>query len=405
MAYEVIVVGGGASGMIAALTAAEKGKRVLLLEKNDRLGKKLSATGNGRGNISNISISADNYRGADPNFVIPALSAFGVEDTRRFFASLGVIFRQEEGRIYPASFQASSVSDCLRFALEKAGVQVRTGFTVEDIVRGKGGFSVKGRGENIFCSRLIMAAGGEAAPVLGGSARGYKLLEKLGHSSSRRFPALVQLKTDNTYPRAMQGLKLDARIFLLTEGKKEEEAFGEVLFTEYGISGNGVFAISRQASAALDRGEAAQISLDLLPDISHEVLTELLYQRRRDCGHLTLEHFFAGLLHKKLGIMICKYAGLRPLSREGSSLEDKELQALTDSIKDLRLPLIGTTGFANAQVTAGGIYTDQVDPHTMGSLICPGLYITGELLDIDGLCGGYNLQWAWSSGHLAGCLL
>ena len=406
MIYEVTVIGGGASGMTAALTAARSGHSVLLLEKNERLGKKLAASGNGRGNLSNTHLNAGFYHGADPAFVKPALSAFGVEQTRDFFRSVGVVCRREEdGRLYPASNQASSVVDCLRFALAEAGVDIRLGVTAERIRRVNEGFAVDCGEESFSCRRLIVAAGGEASPKLGGTAEGYRLLTALGHHSTPRFPALVQLKTDNAYPRAMQGLKLDGTARIEAAGRTLAEAAGEILFTEYGVSGPAVFSISRAAAEAAGAGREAEVVLDLMPALSREELKDLLSRRCAECGYLTLENYFAGLLHKKLGVMLCRYCSLGPMTQTASCLGCGDIAALTEAIKAFRLPLRGTTGFANAQVTAGGIRTDEVDPFTMRSRLVQGLYLTGEVLDIDGACGGYNLQWAWSSGHLAGCLL
>lgn len=403
---QVIIIGGGAAGMMAALTAAKQGASVTLLEKNERLGKKLAATGNGRGNLSNRLMNSGCYNGADPGFTKPALAAFGVDDTVAFFRALGVICREDEdGKLYPMSNQASSVVDCLRFAIEAAGINVLTGFTAEKVRRDKHGFTVTGGGQELSCDRLIIAAGGEAAPKLGGSPSGYKLLEALGHHSTPRFPALVQVKTDNTYPKAMQGLKIDGEVTLEVKGGSREKAAGEILFTEYGISGPAVFAVSRVAAEAAAKGIEARAVLDMLPELGWHQLYELLAERSRSCGYLTLENFFAGLLHKKLGIMLCKYCGIAPLSRLCGTLTDNELKQLADAVKKFRLAVKGVTGFANAQVTAGGISTKEVDPRTMGSRLVSGLYLAGEVLDIDGICGGYNLQWAWSSGYLAGCLL
>ena len=406
MRQQLIIIGGGAAGMMAALTAAENGISVTLLEKNERLGKKLAATGNGRCNIANSKLDCSFFRGADPSFVRPALEAFGLDKTIEFFRRIGVVIREdEEGKLYPMSNQASSVVDCLRFALDNAGVKVRTGFCAEQIRREKQGFSIIGNGEELSCCRLIVTAGGEAAPALGGSDGGYKLLEMLGHHSTSRYPSLVQLKTDNTYPKALQGLKLDAVVSLEVSGKCREKGTGELLFTQYGVSGPAAFAVSRSAALALAAKKPASLLLDLLPELNEDQLLYLLRQRQHNCAYLTLENFFAGLIHKKLGIMIFRYCGMQPLSRSCGELSFDQLRQVAAAVKNFRLPLKGTTGFANAQVTAGGIKTSEVYPQTLASHLVPGLYLAGEILDIDGLCGGYNLQWAWSSGHLAAQLL
>ncbi len=397
----VLIVGGGASGMTAAITAAEDSQnRVILIEKQARVGKKLLATGNGCCNLSNTDLSIENYFGADVSFVIPALKRFGLDATLAFFASLGLLTRAEEsGKIYPYSMQAGSVLDILRFALERPNIDVRCDTAALSVSRKDSGFSVETSSGRILSDKLIIACGGMAAPKLGGTMDGYELLKALGHSRTALYPSLVQIKTDNTYPRALKGIKTDARVSIISGNRDIRSSFGEVLFTEYGLSGPAIFEISRFVSTE----KGLSVSLDLMPEHGESDIADLLFKRLKNAKNLNCENFLTGFLNKRLGQMVLKYAGIG-LAIPCSSLTNDIIHKIVKSIKDFRLPVTGTTGFENAQVTAGGIRTSEFYSETLESRLCPGLFAAGEVLDIDGRCGGYNLQWAWSSGMLAGKL-
>ncbi len=397
----VLIVGGGASGMTAAITAAEDSQnRVILIEKQARVGKKLLSTGNGCCNLSNTDLSPENYFGADVGFITPALNRFGLDATLAFFASLGLLTRAEEsGKIYPYSLQAGSVLDILRFALERPNIEVRCDTAALSVSRKGNGFSVETSTGRILADKLIIACGGAAAPKLGGTMDGYELLKSLGHSRTALYPSLVQIKTDNTYPRALKGIKTDARVSVISGSRDICDSFGEVLFTEYGLSGPAIFEISRFVSTEKE----LFISLDLMPEHGDSDISDLLKSRRKSAGNLSCENFLTGFLNKRLGQTVLKYAGIS-LSFPCSSLTNDMLHKAVKSIKDFRLPVTGTTGFENAQVTAGGIRTSEFCSETLESRLCPNLFASGEVLDIDGRCGGYNLQWAWSSGMLAGKL-
>ena len=398
---QVIVIGGGASGLMAALTAAEeKGNRVLLLERQQRIGRKLLATGNGRCNLTNTGAALPNYHGGDPDFAAPALSRFTPEDTLRFFHGLGLLTVTEHGgRVYPLSNSANSVLDVLRFALDKAGVELRCPCPVTELRREKQGFSVRTEGETLRADRLIVACGGAAGAKLGGVMDGYKLLKPLGHRRTGLYPALVQLVTAPEYPRALKGVRAQAAVRLTRRDALLAESRGEVQFTDNGVSGPAVFDVSRAASTG---GEGLTLHLSFLPCTEEETLA-LLRQRQRDLPELTASELLTGMLHNRLGRMLVKYAGLganAPLCE----LTGAELSAAARACLDFCLPVKGTEGFDHAQVTAGGIQTGDVDPETLESRLVPGLFLCGELLDVDGDCGGYNLQWAWASGRLAGRL-
>ncbi len=391
------VIGGGASGMMAALAAC-RGGRVILYERQARLGRKLMATGNGRCNLSNRAAAVGHYHGGDPAFVGPALARFGVDETLAFFRALGLLTVQEpDGRIYPFSNQANSVSDVLRLALEQSSVELRPGCEVRELRRVRGGFSVRYDGGEDRADRVIVAAGGLAGGKLGGTGAGYDLLKSLGHHCTKLYPALVQLRTDNTWVRSCKGVRTQARVALLQSDTVLAAETGEVQFTDFGISGPCVFDLSR---ACAGRGGLTAV-LDLCPCLSEQEILSHLRGRCSRFPDLTLEDLLTGLIHNRLGRTVLRERGYALTGRCGS-LREQDLSRISAGIKAFRLPVLGAMDLSQAQVTAGGILTDEFDPETMESRLVPGLYATGEVLDIDGDCGGFNLQWAWSSGRLAG---
>jgi len=397
----VIVIGGGAAGMAAAVTAADRGHTVTLLERQARVGRKLLSTGNGRCNLSNTHAGAQHYHG-DPELAASVLAQPGLDvaGTLDWFAGLGLLTTEEPGgRLYPFSNMAASVVDVLRFALERRGVTVVAGSPVTGIrVKGKS-FTVTTEAEVYTAEAVILAAGGAAGAKVGGVMDGYRLAKMLGHHRTALFPAVVQIRTDPVYPRSLKGVKAEAAVRVCGGGEVLAERRGEVLFTEYGLSGPAVFDVARAVSTC---GESLTCALDLLPDRDHNwTLSEL--QRRRDtlAGHEARE-IFTGLLHPRLGQVVCKAAGFTVQSTE--RLTDDELERIARTVHRFTLPVLGVCGFDQAQVTAGGLRTDEFDGATLESRLVPGFYGCGEVLDVDGDCGGYNLQWAWSSGRLCGML-
>lgn len=396
----ILILGGGASGMMAALAASECGRhRVVLVERQARLGRKLLATGNGRCNLTNIHANGDSYHGADPAFCRPALEAFPVADTLDYFHGLGLLTVTEpSGRVYPYSDQANSVLDVLRFALEQAGVEVHTGCEVRKIWKRRDGFLLKWDGGEAAGDKLILAAGGAAGAKLGGTTLGYDLLGSLGHKSTALHPALVQLCTEGTFTRGLKGVRANGRVTVLRGSRVLAVTEGEIQFTETGVSGPAVFEISRAVSTG---GDGLTLSLNLLPQLSEEAIVTLLQTRCTRLPDRPAEDLLTGMVHNRLGKLLGKAAGIGAEERL-STLGPDRLDRLADTIGDLRLTVTGTMGMDNAQVTVGGVETAGFDPQTLESRKVPGLYACGEVLDIDGDCGGYNLQWAWSSGRLAG---
>ncbi len=404
--YDIAVIGGGASGMMAALSAAKAspGLRIAVTERLNRVGKKLMATGNGRCNLTNTAASERDYHGS-VSFMRPAMTAFPPEAVMNRFMELGVYPRvEEDGKVYPMSDQASSVLDALRLSMEECSIEEICDFEAVSLTRAKEGYRLTAKdGRQLIARRIICAAGGLAAPSLGGSASGYRLLESCGHELTPRFPALVQLKTNPDYTRPLKGTKYAGKIDLMIDERIVRTETGEILFTEYGLSGIAVMQLSRIASEALNAKRPRRVSarLHLLP-MSTEQAVSLLTQRRELLSRRPLENFLTGLVNKRAGQMLIKWSTGLALSEPSSALTDEHLAALASMLTGWTLEITGTQGFDQAQVTAGGVDTRDVNPDTMESLLADGLYITGEILDIDGDCGGFNLQWAWASGMLAG---
>lgn len=398
----VVVIGGGAAGIMAALTAAEvPGRRVLLLERQQRIGRKLLATGNGRCNLTNTGASIDNYHGEQADFAAPALSKFTPQDALDFFHGLGLMTVEEYGgRVYPLSNSANSVVDVLRFALEKRGVEVRCACPVRAIARRDRGYTVVTDEGSLAADYLIVACGGAAGAKLGGVMDGYELLKPLGHKRTALHPALVQLITPPEYPRALKGVRADGSLRLLSGSETLAQGDGELQFIDNGLSGPAAFDVSRAAATA---GEGLTLSVNFFREYSAGQVLTLLKQRRDSYPQLESAQLFTGMLHNRLGKMLVKYAGL-PQELPLGKLSNTQLEQAVRSATDFRLKLLGTEGFDHAQVTAGGIKTTGFNPETLESWFMPGLFVCGELLDVDGDCGGYNLQWAWSSGRLAGRL-
>ena len=396
----VCVIGGGAAGMLAALTAAENGHRVLLLERQSRVGRKLLATGNGRCNLSNYHVSPAHYHGG-AGFCDFALSQFDVGETLQYFASLGLLTVSEaSGRIYPMSNMAGSVLDVLRYALERPEIDLQTGQTVTAVRKMPEGFSIKTETDTFSARCLILAAGGAAGSKVGGSMDGYRLAKSLGHHRTALYPSLVQLKTDPTYPRALKGVKAQCGISICRGSQVLARNSGEVLFTEYGVSGPAIFDLSRSVSAG---GSDLTCLLNFFPDWEEAEVLHWLSQRQAAMAAHEASTLLTGSCHTRLGQMICKSAGFT--NQRAAGLTRDDLRRIARQATHFALPITGTCDFDQAQVTAGGLDTSEFDPRTLQSRLVPGLYACGELLDIDGDCGGYNLQWAWSSGRLAGKLL
>ena len=397
---EVVIIGGGASGMAAAIAAAESGEHhVTLIERQARVGRKLLSTGNGRCNLTNLQLKIENFHGENPAFAQYALSLWTPERVLDFFSELGLITVTEYGgRVYPLSNQATSVLDVLRFGLEKPNISLLAGTTVESVRKKGRTFHISWEGGSMECDKLIVACGGCAGSKLGGVMDGYNILKSLGHSRTSLYPSLTQIRTKPEIPRSMKGVKVQAALKAVKGKKLLAEGSGDLLFADNGVSGTVVFELSRAVAKA---GEGCALEIDFFENMEKAAVKNYLFARKSARPMAPAREIFSGALHSRVGLALCKYVGINPESPCGE-LSPAAIDALASAAKALRLDVTGVSGFESAQVTAGGISTAEFKSETMESKIVPSLYACGEVLDIDGDCGGYNLQWAWASGLLAG---
>lgn len=406
MGMTIGIVGGGAAGMMAAITAAELGAEVTLLEGNDRLGKKLLATGNGRCNLGNEKLELSQYYTGDPSVLETCLKRFGTEETTGFFRRIGLMIKSREGYLYPACGQASAVLDVLRYAVREAGVKVAADCRIEAVGRDSGKLWVKNRaGKILYFQRLILACGGRAAPGTGSDGSGYGMALGLGHSLAPVVPALVQLKCREDYFKAVAGVRADAELTVMYKGKCAARERGELQLTNFGLSGIPVFGLSRVANYILNENKhksdkyLPEVLIDFLPDYSREAYERFCAERQPRTGR-TVEEFFTGMLHKKLMMLFIKIAGLKP-TEDIALAEAAKVRMVYGLCRQWSVHVTGSNSFEAAQVCAGGVPLSEVTEN-LESRKTPGVFFAGELLDVDGKCGGYNLQWAWCSGHIAG---
>lgn len=397
MIYDICIIGGGAAGMMAAITAKRINSRlnVLILERLPRVGKKLSLTGNGRCNITNRSAGQNNYHGETPSFCLSAFGRFGVSETESFFKEIGVPIIYEGDKGYPASLQATSVTDALRFCCEESGITVLCEQKVADIKKAGKDFSVTAT-DRTFRTHAVIAAAGmlSGGEKLGCDGNVYGILKKLGIKTVKPRPAIVQLKTDTEFVRQLKGIKVNADVTLLSKNKEKRREYGEVLFCDYGVSGPPVLQLSGDAE------ENDTLKLDLIPAVNRDTLLKDLLERQKNLKSRKNDEFLSGMLQKRLGQVVLKRCGVS-LSEGVTALSYGDICKIRDNIKCFTLTVTGNNGFINSQVTKGGLSCKEFDSTTLMCKKTGGLFAAGELLDIDGDCGGYNLQWAWSSGYLA----
>lgn len=399
----IIIVGAGASGLAASIEAGRAGADVVLLESGKRAGKKLLATGNGRCNFTNLEIDGDSlcYHSGDPSFVWQVLSSYPASKVIDWFSGIGISPASRGSLVYPRSFQASAILDALRFQSEEAGVKLICEERVDTVKKKGGSFLVQARGQSYIADRVILAAGGKAAPSTGSDGSGAALCRSLGHHIIQQTPALVPLRCSGQRFSAMAGVRAQAAVRVLFDGETVAHDTGEVQFTAYGLSGIPVMQVSGSAARLLARGKKCLIEVDLVPEMKEEELFALLCERRGIFHAREGAQILMGLLPKKLGEEVLKNSHIA-LRDRAQTIPEAKLTLLAHEMKHLSAVIDGTMDWEHAQVTSGGVDIREIDPQTMESRICPGLYITGELLDVDGLCGGYNLHWAWCTGIIAG---
>ena len=387
MVKDVIIIGGGASGLTALIALLQNGvKNVTLLERLDRVGKKITATGNGQANLTNDNLTDKNYYSNKAGFYSFALKNHGVNDYKAFLRSIGIItVSDEQCRVYPLSKQANSVVDFMRAYLINKGADIRTGVFVTDVQK-KGDFFIvrSGLGDTFTAKNVLLCTGGNAQKQFGTDGNGYDLAKKLGHTVTKIYPSLVQLKANTDDIKSLKGLKADVRLTAIVDGKKVRVEEGELLFTDYGVSGNAVFKISPAFAVDGDK----LLSVEFLPTLDLLTLKDIIVERKKNFPYILGEELVSGLVHKQISKAIFK-------RRDGTA------KSIANACKNFEIKITGTTGFNYAQVTRGGISANELDDKTMRSTKCDNLYLVGEVVDVDGDCGGYNLQWAYSSARTA----
>lgn len=400
----VLIVGGGASGMLAAIAAKRQGADVTILERNPRIGKKILATGNGRCNFTNINTDIKCFHGNNPKFAYSVLAGFGVRNTIDFFTQLGITHKVEDfGKVFPMSDQASSILDVLRYELDEIGVNILCNAYVKGISKKQGVFNIQLEdGSTMQGDRVIIATGGKAMPSSGSDGNGYQLATQLGHTVVDIFPGLVQLMLEGTFFKQIQGVKFVGTAEVIHKNKSLAMDRGDILFANYGVSGPPILQISRKAGELLQENEEVILKITIIDTMSREQLDQLLIDRFNSRPDKSVEFSLVGLVNKRLIPVLLKEAAIDDSKKPVGTLSSKERTRIANILTDWRLVVKGTKGWSSAQVTAGGVATSEINPRTMESKLVPGLFLVGEIVDIDGLCGGFNLQWAWSSGFVAG---
>lgn len=403
---DILVAGGGAAGIMAALTATENGKgKIFIIEKMGQLGKKILATGNGKCNYTNYYQAKECYRGNDVSFAWKALQKFGYKETISLFKSYGIIPYDRDGYVYPLPGQASCVRYILERELKSTKVVINKEEKITDVSihRKNGrqdGFIVVTGNNKYFTQKLIIATGGKAGAVHGSDGSGYSLAKSLGHSVITPFAALTSCIICGKYTKDWAGVRTKGTVRAYnSKGKLLCENTGELQFVAQGISGIPVFQVSRYISEEIVKGRKPYLTIDIMPLYSEEEIIASLLCRKKKNG--SIGDIFTGMLHNKLAAALLKFCDIS-IKRQAAGLTKDEASHIAAVMKNWRLEVKDTGGFEKAQVTGGGIPASEINAETMESKICPGLYFAGEVIDVDGICGGYNLQWAWTSGYIAG---
>ncbi|MFH0975121.1 MAG: NAD(P)/FAD-dependent oxidoreductase [Spirochaetota bacterium] len=398
----IAVIGAGASGIIAALFAAKKINKVTLFEKQDRIGRKILSTGNGRCNISNKNIDIANYHGHNTKFVLTVFAKFGLKETVDFFESVGLpLIEENEGRLFPASMQASSVVDILNYELTRNNVDLNLNRKVEKIIPAKDKFRIvtAGREEHVFDS-VILSAGSSAYTGLGASDIGYELAGSLGHRIYEPFPAILPVSVPLKILHTLEGVKWICGARVETGGRTVSESAGELLFTKYGISGPCVLNISRAVNQYVLEKKDPQIIIDFFPEMTEQMLADKINKLWVDPDK-NVAISLSGIIKKRIPEVLLKTINIDPYNQI-KHLSDNEKRAIIKLFKSFTIIPGSPRSFKEAVIAAGGVDVDEINSSTMESVIIKNLFITGELLDIDGDSGGYNLQFAWSTGAIAG---
>lgn len=397
--HDLIIVGGGAAGLTAAIKAKDLGLDVCILEATDRIGKKILTTGNGRCNISNNCICEpfSNYHSNNSMFFENALKSFSTKDTEEFFLFLGLPWTElKDGKLYPQSLQASSVVDIFKMAIEDRDIPIYYETKVKTIDKKKQ-FIINTSNDDFKCNNLLICTGGKSAPKTGSDGSGYTLVKNFGHKITPLLPGIVQLKLNYNSLKAISGVKFDGYATLISNNKEIRKDFGEILFTDYGISGPPILQLSSHASIALNKKENVKIVVDMMPNHTKDDLHNFLEGHFAIFNHRPVINSLVGIIHKKLIPILLRESGITNLHMPCYELEWQQKRKLLDLLKNWEFDCTDTNGFNSAQVTVGGVDTKDVNSSSLESKLVPNLFFAGEVLDVHGDCGGFNLQWAWSS--------
>ncbi len=395
--YDVAIVGAGASGLMCALQCARRGLRVVLIEKNNQVGRKILVSGNGRCNLTNAFVSVEDYRGSS-ELVAAILKQFPFEKCLQFFHELGVLTLQENlGRIFPQSGKSTAVAEPLRLACEEAGVEIRLNSEIVKIQPNQPFILTQADGTQLQAQNCVLACGSCAYPQAGGTDAGYRLAKSLGHSSTELTPAICALNVKEKAVSRLQGIRVQACVRIVSGKSILAQSEGEVLFTHYGLSGPAILNVSGIVGKELKKANVA-VELDLLPNIPDK--KAFLQQRIQQFGQRNPKAFLAGILHENIANLLIDFAGLRK-NQPVQSWSENTLQAVAKLLSTWPFTVTSLRPWSEAMVAAGGVNCAEINYNTMESRCCPGLYILGELLNVDGRSGGFNLHFAWGSGYVA----
>ena len=399
---KVAIIGGGAAGLMAALTAAKAGANVTVYEHNKSVGKKILASGNGRCNIINTTAFATDYFGENPDFVTHALNTMPFSSFEKFALSIGLVLNaKDDGRCYPLSDEAKSVQIAFSEAVKEAGVVIHTEHRVTKIIKEENTFIIDVNDMQLKFDKVLIATGSEAAPQLGATADGYDFAKSFGHTIAATYPSLVQLHIDSDIHHKMAGVKTVAEVTLYLNGKPEEKAIGDTLFTRYGISGLSILDLSQKASLALLEYQHVAVGINLLPQFNRQALTVMLEKLFAAVPHHTLENALTGMISTKIVSHLLQSTKINPTAK-AETLNKKQIKKLAHQLQDWRFEIVDTHGFKHAEVSGGGVSTKEIEEKTMESKLVSGLYFSGEVIDIVGRRGGYNFNFAWASGMISG---
>ncbi len=393
----MIIIGAGATGLCAAITVARAGRKVTLLEQNSKIGKKILVSGNGKCNIDNRYIDNKRFHSQDPKFIEEVLNGYDYKSVESFFTSIGLeLIEGKEGKMFPMSLQSSTVVELLEYEARRLGVEIVCDCKVQSIDKVADGFTLETSQGSKICEQLLLASGSPAAPQLGGSNSGYAFATKMGHTLIPRHPSLVQLCSEENWVKGASGVKIAGLAQLYANGEYITEKKGDLLFTNYGISGLAILDLSREVSTRLANYDYCELNLDLMPELSKEKLASLLLKRIQKESKKPIGLWLQGVMNKKLINIILEQSKCKV--NVENELNRKEINKIVHTIKNLKLSINDTKGFQGAEVATGGINTTEVNPKTMESKLVPNLFFAGEILDVDGDRGGFNFHWAWVTG-------